>query len=184
MIADGISLRSLRKLPVYSLWSIQLLSFSRAMMVIRRTGNLEIASNESSTNMRFASACTRDGYFSVLENPGVPVSCGAAPVVRLVTSIPWVSSSVSVDTSHFGLDVVELMRSAAQMSLNDLQFERHPRNRAASLRPASVCGAREVRLGRGAHDQNSCGNVPVANSRTPMPLSMTYLESRTIQCAE
>ena len=46
MIADGISLRSLRKLPVDSLWSIQILSFSRAMMVIRRTGNLEIASKE------------------------------------------------------------------------------------------------------------------------------------------
>jgi len=30
----------------------------------------------------------------------------------------------------------------------------------------------------------SCGNVSVANSRTPMPLSLSYPESQTIQCAE
>ena len=38
-------------------------------------GKWKNASNVSSTNMRFSSACTRDGYFSVLENPCVPVSC-------------------------------------------------------------------------------------------------------------
>ena len=39
-------------------------------------------------------------------------------------------------------------------------------------------------LVEGPHDKNSCGNVPVANSRSPMPLSMSYPESRAIQCAE
>eukprot|EP00450_Noctiluca_scintillans_P001620 CAMPEP_0194485878 /NCGR_PEP_ID=MMETSP0253-20130528/6727_1 /TAXON_ID=2966 /ORGANISM="Noctiluca scintillans" /LENGTH=1972 /DNA_ID=CAMNT_0039325899 /DNA_START=10 /DNA_END=5925 /DNA_ORIENTATION=+ len=65
------------------------------------------ASNVSYTNMRFASSCTLDGFFSVLENPCVPVSCGVAPVVGMATSISVVSS-VSGDTSHFGLDVVGL----------------------------------------------------------------------------
>ena len=76
-------------------------------------GKWENASNASSTNMRFASACTLDGYFSVLENPCVPVSCGAAPVVGLATSIAWVSSSVSGDASPVGLDVVGLARLSA-----------------------------------------------------------------------
>ena len=63
--------------------------------------------------MRFASACTLDGYFSVLENPCIPVSCGAAPAVGLATSISWVSSSVSGDASPVGLDVVGLARLSA-----------------------------------------------------------------------
>ena len=42
--------------------------------------------------------------FSVLEC--VPVSSGAAPDLGLATSVSWVSSSVSGDTSHFGPDVV------------------------------------------------------------------------------
>ena len=49
------------------------------------------ASNTSSTNMKFASACTRDGYFQVLENPCVSVSCGVSCLCqcwRHAASIP------------------------------------------------------------------------------------------------
>ena len=39
-------------------------------LVLRR--NVALPANASSMKMRFASACTLDGYYSVLENPVVP----------------------------------------------------------------------------------------------------------------
>ena len=45
--------------------------------------------------------CNLDGYFSVLENPCVPVSCGPAPVMRSATNISWPLSTASGDTPHF-----------------------------------------------------------------------------------
>ena len=49
-----------------------------------------------------------DYYCSVLEHSCVTVSSGVAPIGELATSISWLSSSVSGDTSHFGLEVMEL----------------------------------------------------------------------------
>ena len=67
------------------------------MTVYSLDGKCENASNTSSTNIIF--------WFRV--------HTGWQPVVRLAKSISWMSSSVSGDTSHFGLDVVGLASLSA-----------------------------------------------------------------------
>ena len=109
---------------------------------------------------------------------------GGPQILRSLTS-GQVSGLTADSVTRVWLSCAKCLASRAYLAV------RTTRSQTSRQPQASQCvssvgqgGAREVWLGRGAHDQNSCGNVPVANSRTPMPLSMSYPESRTIQCAE